>query len=55
MWQKTLSVYIQKDRDSHFWVGGESGEEEGWEGITRFLVVLGDINDALRKSMTPNN
>lgn len=22
------TVYIQKDRDSHFWLGGESGEEE---------------------------
>lgn len=22
------TVYIQKDSDSHFWFGGESGEEE---------------------------
>lgn len=29
--------------------------EREYKSITKFLIVLGDINDAMRKSVTPNN
>lgn len=57
MWQRNTKCLHPKGQRQSLRVGGESGEEEGGggKGITRFLVVLGDINDAMRKSMTPNN
>ena len=46
---ETPYMFTQKDRDSHLWAGGESGEEEGKKGIIQFLVVLGDTDDGYEK------